>query len=186
LEPLTKTHITNIIDFVARKETSVDGLNAMLFLNYNSIAGINHLQSCILFALEGFQQKTNIANKLGVEIMLFLSSQRQIVKGIKLVGLDYKTKKISFVIIVDEEKSEMKFTKNIIKEWLNDELQLPIKEFFQGFMTDISPESKNLILTNLGISETEIEALGFTKSTIPSKELEKLAIEKSALLNLEK
>ena len=56
-------------------------------MNADGIAGRKHLEHGTIHAINAFERKENLANDLGIEIMLRTSGQRQISKAFKMLGL---------------------------------------------------------------------------------------------------
>lgn len=182
---LTKDSINNLVGELLSQEKKFKPKSAILFIDAQAVAGINHLKACILNSLKGFTQKNNISNSINVEILLYLSGYRQISKAIERCGLSKKTHVIICVQITKKELLENS-SENIFnfKQILTDS-NVNVKKFEQDIdsLAIVNPKT---IMKNLEITEENIDAIISDKKDKTSREqaLEFLAIEKSALLNL--
>jgi len=68
-------------------------------MNADAIAGADHLKQGIIHAMNAFDRKENLANDLGIEILLRTSAQRQISKAFKILGLKEGQMNIAVVMI---------------------------------------------------------------------------------------
>lgn len=181
----TKT-ITKIVSTLNNEESNLDGYS-LFIIDAEAIAGLRHLQACIHFGIKAIQQKLNVARSLKAEILLYISGYRQISKAIEQVGLSPSSKEIIMV-----QLAEFPDNQNINESVLIFEFDVFLKKLdinIKQYSSDISnfnPRIANKVMKNLEINEEMI--LLFINPNDPeySKEnvLEKLAIEKSAQLNL--
>jgi KEOPS complex subunit Cgi121 len=70
-----------------------------------NIAGPEHLLFATVNALNAFMKGRNIAQSLDVEILLYVSAQRQISKAIKMVGLTSETLEVAAVVVAEEDEA---------------------------------------------------------------------------------
>ena len=68
-------------------------------MNADAIAGKIHLQHGIIHAMNAFERGENLANDLGIEILLRTSGQRQISKAFNILGLKEGEMNIAVVMI---------------------------------------------------------------------------------------
>lgn len=68
-------------------------------MNADAIAGKIHLQHGIIHAMNAFERKGNLANDLGIEILLRTSGQRQISKAFDILGLKEGEMNMAVVMI---------------------------------------------------------------------------------------
>jgi len=156
--------IADAIRYVKNRDVSVQFLNAEL------VATWEHLYFALLNAVVGFGNRCNISKKLGVEIMLYASAQRQIRKAIDLIGVKRGRMNLAMVIVGRNEAS-VKASLSAVTERLGkkpDETVL-----------GLSRSKADKIRLVFGISETEIEA---TNSDSADRALANLIIERMALL----
>ncbi|NHJ49739.1 MAG: hypothetical protein FK733_18250 [Asgard group archaeon] len=184
---LSNKKITALVEKLNKIETKF--VETYLFLlDADAIAGIKHLQSCIYFGIKAFQQKTNTANSLKAEILLYISGNRQISKAIQKVGLSTKSSDILLVQLVknDEavdhsQKPMFNFTEFLQQENVN-------VANFTFDVLDFKPRHYQKVMKNLKITEKRLSLFVIQNDEDYSYEnvVEKMAIEKSALLNLNK
>lgn len=75
------------------------------FFNADLVASWQHLYFAILNALTAFRTHRNISKSLAVEVMLYVSAQRQITKAIELSGVKPNSTNIAIVILGENPKS---------------------------------------------------------------------------------
>ena len=68
-------------------------------MNADAIAGMEHLQHGTIHAINAFKRGENLANDLGIEVMLRTSGQRQISKAFDILGLKEGKMNIAVVLI---------------------------------------------------------------------------------------
>ena len=68
-------------------------------MNADAIAGKEHLQHGTIHAINAFKRGENLANDLGIEVMLRTSGQRQISKAFDILGLKEGKMNIAVVLI---------------------------------------------------------------------------------------
>lgn len=183
LESKLDSHkIGEIIDLLDNEQNRFDSLKILLIIDQEAVCGLKHLEACIYYTLKSFEQGTNIANNLGPELLLYLAGRRQISKSIKNIGLSINTTKI---LMIELFENEVNCDTKKLAELLQ-ELDLAFKGFkFDIDMLPITDYSK--IKKNLEITEEMISVLTTgTTSENYSDAIEKLAIERSAILNLQK
>ncbi|NHK32530.1 MAG: hypothetical protein FK730_14345 [Asgard group archaeon] len=185
-EKLNTNIVTKIVNALISEENNLERYS-LFIIDAEAIAGLKHLQACIHFGVKSFQQKLNIARSLKAEILLYLSGYRQISKAIERVGLSKFSKEVIMVQLV-----EFIDTENINEKISLFEFDAFLKKFdinFNQYSLDINefkPKKGDKVMTNLEINDEMISLFinpndpEYTKENV----LEKLAIEKSAQLNL--
>ena len=68
-------------------------------MNADAIAGKEHLQHGTIHAINAFKRGENLANDLGIEVLLRTSGQRQISKAFDILGLKEGKMNIAVVLI---------------------------------------------------------------------------------------
>lgn len=189
-QPLTRTIILEIINELVALEKKLMKGGCLMMVDPRAIAGLTHLKACIQFALKSFEQKDNIANKLGAEIMLFLSAQRQINKAIKKVGISEKSKELLFIELYPSDDINLTVSPVSLPFALENFLE-QVKVDWSEIAADLdrlplSDEDK--VKRNLEITEKEIAIMAHPQKSRHNraKIIEKIAIEKSALLTINK
>ena len=94
----TNTEITDINKTLAELDKKVSSTVFQLF-DADKIADQYHLYYAAANAYYAMKKGGNISNKLDVETLLYASTQNQISKAIKLIGVSEKTKRIAVVMI---------------------------------------------------------------------------------------
>src|SRR5260370_12094417 len=69
------------------------------------IAGPEHLQFAARNAIYSFNGRRRRSKSLAMELLLYVSCQRQIAKAIKLLGVDSKDSRIALVALSDSEEA---------------------------------------------------------------------------------
>ena len=90
--PKTLEEIDNI-------RNSCCDLGTIQLMNADAIAGPKHLEHGTIHAMNAFERGDNLANDLGIEILLRTSAQRQISKAFKILGLKEGEMNIAVVMI---------------------------------------------------------------------------------------
>ncbi len=183
---ISSEQIIEIVKELALEEKRLPNNNYLLIIDSGSVAGFQHLKACVHFSLQAFKQKNNLAKTLNTEILLYLSGYRQISKAIEKVGLNVESKE-AITIHIKLNHAEEKHS-HIEKEFFNFEKFLKARNIeysnFRLDASDFSGADEKKIILNLEIAEKEIQL--FLKDTKNSRDeiIEKIAIEKSALLNI--
>jgi len=183
---LVKNEIDKLVTEIIFEEKRLAANHTLLVFDAEAAAGMTHLKACMRFAIKSFKHNTNIAKNLNAEIMLYLSGNRQISKAFPKVGIVSSTKKLLMLQIMDASiklKEIKQFNFKIIFEKLGIEIQ-----DYKMNIDKIEVTNVEKVLKNLEISEEVIHMYTQAKSfsSMDFAIIEKLAIEKSALLNLEK
>ena len=184
---ISNDQIIEIVKKLTLEEKKLlDKHSYLLIIDSGSVAGFQHLKACIHYSLQAFKQKNNLAKTLNTEILLYLSGYRQISKAIEKVGLNKESKEVITLHIKLNHTEENRSSSQ--KEFFNFEEFLKARNIeytdFQLDVNDFSATNEKKIISNLGITEKEIQL--FLRKTESSRDeiIEKIAIEKSALLNL--
>ncbi|NHJ32495.1 MAG: hypothetical protein FK732_06505 [Asgard group archaeon] len=183
---LVKNEIDKLVAELGIEEKKLSLNYTLLVFDAEAAAGITHLKACIRFALKSFIHNTNIAKNLNAEIMLYLSGNRQISKAFPKVGITSSTKKLLMIQLVNTSNNPKNIKQFHFNEFF-EKLSIEIQDYKMD-IDEIEVSNFDKVLKNLEISDEVIRLYIKTKS-ISSKDqviIEKLAIEKSALLNLEK
>ncbi len=160
--------------------------NYLLIIDSGSVAGFQHLKACIHYSLQAFKQKNNLAKTLNTEILLYLSGYRQISKAIEKVGLNIESKEVITLHIksnhVEVNHSPSKKGFFDFEEFLK--VRNIVVSNFQLNIEGFSVRNEKKILANLEITEKEINLFLQKSESSRDEIIEKIAIEKSALLNI--
>ena len=163
----TNTEITDINKTLAELDKKVSGTVFQLF-DADKIADQYHLYYAAANAFYAMENGGNISNKLDVETLLYASTQNQISKAIKLIGVSEKTKRIAVVVISEQENDS---TAKKIAEYLGD---------LDDKALEIDQEKFVALKKLYEITDTAIETVGCDRY----KALTSLITEKSTLISL--
>jgi tRNA threonylcarbamoyladenosine modification (KEOPS) complex Cgi121 subunit len=157
-------------ELVARAKTDTYPCMVQLF-DADSIAGSTHLIYASVNAFKAFRQGRNISQSLDIEILLYVSTQRQISEAIRKVGLQPSTSRIAAVLVAENEQ-------------ILNEAEFSLEASILGERDDsvLAPEGKRKRLLQLfDITDKEVEALANSKV---GDVLPWLIVERSALLDV--
>ena len=180
LDNITSMKIKEIIKILLLEEKKLAQDNHLMIIDAGGVAGIRHLIACIHYSIQSFHEESNLSKSLNTEILLYLSGYRQISKAIEKIGLNENSKEI-LCIHIQKTISETALFFNFEK-FLTDR-----KVDYRTYRIDIEdlPNiNERKIKDNLEITESEIDLYLNNSGSSREDIIEKIAIEKSALLNL--
>ena len=102
--------VLNYEEICSKIDKGYDNLEIQ-FVDPRKILGSNHIYFATLNALKAFKNKKNISKSLSIEILLYISGQKQIEVAIRLFGLQKKNRNL-ILIAVGEKKEEKKSLEN--------------------------------------------------------------------------
>ncbi|MHA1595972.1 MAG: KEOPS complex subunit Cgi121 [Candidatus Baldrarchaeia archaeon] len=140
-------NLTAVIDKILDL-SSREGLVIQLF-DATKVASWKHLFVAALNALKAFKHKYNISSKLGMEILIFASGQRQIRDAISMLGLSKDTKEVA-VVILGSAKDKLDRVLKEIAGMLNGRIDDSILEI-------LSEHKVRVLRGTFGISDEELE-----------------------------
>jgi tRNA threonylcarbamoyladenosine modification (KEOPS) complex Cgi121 subunit len=139
------------------------------------IAGPEHLQFAARNAIHSFSGKRRRSKSLAMELLLYVSCQRQIAKAINFLGVDSKDSRIALVALSD--------SKDAIQE-LDRRARLIVDGEEDDNLIEIGSKQKMAQLQRAyGVNSREMEAARFEGET-DSSILKRLIVERSALLDI--
>ena len=163
---ISPTTIRGILNELTR-EFKLSG--AQLF-DHRLIWGYRHLHSALWHAEKAKKTESMISKTLAMEILLYTAGCRQIKKAIELIGIQEDTNKIIGVLIANKESSLSESYLDV-KDKLQLQSDLTVIENFS--------EKKDAVMKYL-------EDEGYKKADqFSNKEIEKIFLQKVALLSLE-
>lgn len=139
-------------DIARRHSVTIQALDA------DRTAGAEHLRFAAEKAMRSMREGRNIANDLGLEILLYASGKRQIERALQ-VGISPGRNNIAIIMVGDDVERAGKDIKKVVRE-------APV--------LDYDGRKKDLIVKAFGITDAEIEAVGEGK--IPELVLERVAL----------
>jgi len=146
-------------------------------VNPNYIVSVRHVLSAALKALRAFHTGQNICNKIGIELLLYLSGKRQIRDAIKIVGVRGNLDRVLLISIGDSREHAENAIKSLVK--------LLGKYRLDRLILELNDEKVNLIKMAYGISDIEISAV-MRRDLSLRDAIERLVIERGALLDIYK
>ena len=106
-------------------------------MDAKSIAGRKHLEHGVVHAMKAFERGENLANDLGIEVLLRTSAQRQISKAFDILGLKEGEMDIAVVMILSKyfsrDDSVLEADESILKEIYD----IPDKELSNIHIADV-------------------------------------------------
>ena len=139
------------------------------------IGGPEHLQFAARNALHSFGGAQRRSKSLAVELLLYISCQRQIAKAIKLLGVDLGDSRVAVVALSGSKDALLELDRqaSVVIGGERDENLIEIG----------SKQKMNALQRSYGVTSREIEA---TRSVgeADSSVLKRLIIERSALLDI--
>jgi KEOPS complex subunit Cgi121 len=147
------------------------------FVDLDKVPGSRYLLLATLNALKSFHSSQPISKTLGMEILLYVSAKRQITEAIRLVGITSDTKRIAVIVLGRTEEEVLgaaAVLSQILEQTSNDEL------------IDYWPAERiQNVLSIFAIGSKELRAT-LRKNEVKAEAVERLAIERSALLTIRK
>jgi tRNA threonylcarbamoyladenosine modification (KEOPS) complex Cgi121 subunit len=155
---------------------SVDNRAEVQLVKADLIAGPEHLQFAARNALYSFKGKRRRSKSLAMELLLYISCQRQIAKAIKFLGVDPKDSRIALVALSDSKDAIQRLARQAgsMISGEEDDSQIEI-----GSKQKMAKLQDSYGVTGKGIEAARLE--GETDSSV----LKRLIVERSALLDLE-
>ncbi|AMK15470.1 KEOPS complex subunit Cgi121 [Methanobrevibacter olleyae] len=91
--------IPKTLDRIDQIRNTCCDVGIIQLMNADAIAGKEHLQQGTIHAINAFKRGENLANDLGIEILIRTSAQRQISKAFNILGLKEGKMNIAVVMI---------------------------------------------------------------------------------------
>lgn len=159
-------------DFLKKIRGNVPNKVWIQFFDSSLIATWQHLFFATLNAQLSFKNKRNISKSMEIEVLLYASSQHQINKAIKLIGIKDGTLDIALVIVGKNE--------NQIDEAFIEILESIGKEPDESVI-ELSEKKIEKITKEFSISKNEIETI--MKKDDIKRAVRDIILEKMALLS---
>jgi tRNA threonylcarbamoyladenosine modification (KEOPS) complex Cgi121 subunit len=159
-----------------RQLRSINNRVEIQLLKADLLAGPEHLQLAARNAIHSFKGKGRRSKSLAMELLLYISSQRQIAKAIRVLGVEPEDSRIALVALAD--------SKDAIEE-LDRSAELIVAGQRDDNLIEIESKQKmDILQRSFVITEKEMDAARFEGEPDPSV-LKRLIVERSALLDLE-
>lgn len=157
-----------------RQLRSIGDKNQVQVLKAELIAGQEHLRVAARNALHSFKGKSPRSKSLAVELLLYISCQRQISKAISLVGVEPIDHEVVLVAL-SESKESLQELEEVSKSVLGNS---------DDSVVEIGSKPKLVaIQRSYNVSNREIEAARFEYET-DEQVVKRLIVERSALLEV--
>jgi tRNA threonylcarbamoyladenosine modification (KEOPS) complex Cgi121 subunit len=139
------------------------------------IAGPEHVQFAARNALASFKASKRRSKSLAMELLLYLSCQRQIAKAIRLLGINSEDSQVALVALSDSEGAirELAGQSESIIDGNRDDGQIEIR----------LKQKIIRLQRSYGVTRKEMEAASFEGES-DSSVLKRMIVERSALLDL--
>jgi len=144
-------------------------------LNPRLLIGDDHIYFAVINALNSFIKNWNISRRLSIEVLLYLSGQRQIEKAFKMFGIQEGIQDI--VVICIGQKDEQ------VASFIDHAVQLLGGQVNDGKIGQWSNKKKRDIVRGYGITEKEIFSVQQEGENSPD-DIKKILLERMALLSL--
>jgi len=158
-------------EFILKARVAVQP-SLVQFFDASSVAGSTHLLFATINALRAFTQGRSIAQSLDVEILLYVSAQRQIGKAIRRTGLQAEAAKVAAVLVADDDHGLAEAEEQLVA-------------FMPGERDDsvleVSENKRKQLMELYDITELELQAISDTSM---GDALPWLIVERSALLEV--
>ena len=128
-------------------------------------------------ALKSYESKRRISRSLGMEVLLFISGTRQISEAIKRVGITRKTTRTAVLSVLPAATDQLKVADSlaeIFRERDDDSL-----------LDKWTSLRRSKVLRTFRIGDKELKA-ALRDGEVVEKAIERLAIERSAMLTISK
>lgn len=146
-------------------------------MDLGKVAGSRYLLLSTYNALKSFYSKQPISRTLSMEILLYVSANRQIIEALKRVGITADTQEIA-AVAVGPSREAVITARDLLERLLG------IKSADE--LLDSWPADRiDAVQKNFGIGSDELSAT-IRKDEDACKAIERLAIERSALLTVRK
>jgi len=162
-------------EHILRQLRSINKQAEVQLVKADLIAGPEHLQFAARNAIYSFNGKRRRSKSLAMELLLYVSCQRQIAKAIRLLGVDSKDSRIALVALSDSKEAmqELDRRARLIVDGEEDDNLIEIG----------SKQKMAQLQRSYGVTSKEMEATRFERET-DSSLLQRLIIERSALLDI--
>ncbi len=150
--------VEKFINAVKKAEKKFDA--TIQLINYDLIAGRKHLQVAVEKAIKNFPRDP-ISSTLGMEILLYVSAQRQIKKALRF-GIKKGVNRVAVVILGNGEAVE--WVRKFLKE---------------KNISGLNTEKRKILQRLYGITDTELEITGEDR-------IEDLVVERVVLFSVSK
>jgi tRNA threonylcarbamoyladenosine modification (KEOPS) complex Cgi121 subunit len=165
------------VDMILRAAQERYPNTSLQLVDLDKVAGSRFLLLATFNALRSFDSKQPISRTLGMEILLYISGNRQISEAVKLVGVASATNRIA-AVVVGASKEEVLSLGELLSQLLTQENRDEIIDLW-------SDERLNNVRSVYDVGQKELQAT-LRKGEDQRRAVERLAIERSAMLAIKK
>ncbi len=169
----TKPDVEQILGAMREKAPGV----SVQLVDLDKVAGSRYLLLATYNALKSFQSKQPIARTLAMEMLLYIAANKQIGEALGQVGVNPDTRRVAAVVVSDSREQLLEAA-GVLAE-------LVMKESVDALVDEWSPKRVRNVRSLLDIGDKELKAT-IQKDETTYTALERLAIERSALLAIKK
>lgn len=170
----TKPH--NVEELLRNAAKNFPELNIQL-VDLDKVPGQRYMKLATFNACKSFHSKQPIAKSLAMELLLYISGDKQIIRALKRVGITPETRRTAAIVVggsLDQVQAGANFLSSELGQDSEDEL-----------LNDWPPKRIANIRFEFDIGEKELEAVIRENETEPMA-IERLAVERSAILAAKK
>jgi len=146
-------------------------------IDLDKVPGQHYMKLATVNACKSFHSKQPIAKSLAMELLLYVSADKQITRALKHVGITPETQRIT-ALVVGKNRENVQSGANFLSTQLEQDGQ-------DELLNDWPPERIANVRTGFDIGAKEVEAIVRKNESEPMV-LERLAVERSALLAVKK
>ena len=155
---------------------SINNQAELQLVRVDLVAGSEHLQLAALNALHSFKGERRRSKSLAVELLLYISCQRQIAKAIKLLGVDSTDSRVALVALSG--------SKDVILSLDREAKSMITGEQDESLIEIGSKQKMARLQRSYRVTSREMDAARLEGETDPSV-LKRLIVERSALLDID-
>jgi len=142
-------------------------------VDLDRVPGRRYLKLATVNATKSFHSKQPIAKTLAMELLLYISAEKQIVKALKRVGITAETGRIA-ALVVGDHRDHVLAASNFLAETLGQDSE--------DKLLDDWPRQRIMnVRSSFDIGDKELGAI-IRKNETEAMTVERLAVERSAML----
>jgi KEOPS complex subunit Cgi121 len=142
-------------------------------VDLDKIPGLRYLKLATVNATKSFHSKQPIAKTLGMELLLYISAEKQITRALKRIGITADTRRIA-AVVVGTNRDRVLDAANFLAATFG-------REGDDKLLDDWPRERIKNVRSSFDIEEKELGAIIQPNETEPMV-VERLAVERSAML----
>jgi tRNA threonylcarbamoyladenosine modification (KEOPS) complex Cgi121 subunit len=146
-------------------------------VDLNRVAGSRYLFLATFNALKSFRSAHPITHTLSMEMLLYVAANRQIGEALKIVGVTAETRNVAAIAEGASKEQILGVAANLCELLKKEENDRLLDRWDKGRMDNVR--------STLGIRDRELRAIRRNNEDL-AKAIERLAIERSAMLTIRK